>query len=296
MGMNPNSQPLCRLIVCADDYALSPAVSLGIRQLAEQGRISATGAMTCMPSWAAEALSLAELSRSLDDRLEVGLHLTLTDQEPLTEMSVLAPEGRMPTVGTLIKAAVVGMLPLSEIALELNAQLTAFEARFGRLPDFIDGHQHVHLLPGIRQVVFGLFHHRLDPAQCWLRDCSERPLTLLRRGGAVKAAVVMTLAKGFTKTARARGITVNRGFTGFYDPASAPLGDRLASMLRGVRDGSLLMIHPGHVDATLEAVDSLTGPRQVEWDFLSSDAWPKLLEQQGLTLARKGDLFSSPSP
>jgi len=272
MGMNSPLLPLGRLIVCADDYALSPAVSLGIRQLAQQGRISATGAMTCMPSWSGEAPALAELSRPLGDRLEVGLHLTLTDQEPLTEMTVFAPEGRMPSVGTLIKAALVGMLPLSEIALELNSQLSAFEAQFGRLPDFIDGHQHVHLLPGIRQVVFGLFHHRLDPAQCWLRDCADQPAALLRRGGLVKAAVVTALAKGFAKTAMVRGITVNRGFTGFYDPVSAPLGDRLPAMLRGVRDGSLLMIHPGHVDAALEAVDSLTRPAR--WNGIS---WPATL-------------------
>ena len=39
---------LRRLILVADDYAISPAVSAGIRALAEARRLSATGVMTTL--------------------------------------------------------------------------------------------------------------------------------------------------------------------------------------------------------------------------------------------------------
>ncbi len=38
-------------VLCADDYAMTPAVSRGILALLEAGRITATGAMTNRPSW-----------------------------------------------------------------------------------------------------------------------------------------------------------------------------------------------------------------------------------------------------
>lgn len=279
-----NRSSLRRLVICADDYGISPAVSLGIRQLAERGRISATGAMTCMPGWASEAPAL----RPLTDRIEVGLHFTLTDQQPLTAMPILAPHGRFPSIGALIKASLAHMIPLEEVTEELTFQLNAFEAHFGRPPDFIDGHQHIHLLPGIRSAVLHQFHHRLDPTQCWLRDCSDRPLALMRRGQAVKAGIVAALGYGLTKAAHDRGIAVNDGFTGFYDGSVTTLAERFPTLLKGVRDRSLLMVHPGHVDAALEAVDSLIGPRQREWDFLSSDALPPLLALHNITIAGRG--------
>jgi len=291
-GSSQKSLPLKSIIVCADDYGLSPAVSLGIRELAGKGRISATGAMTCMAPWPQEAVALRDLSAHLGDRLEVGLHITLTDQQPLGEMTVLAPRERLPSVASLIKASLLHLLPLTEISDEINRQLTAFESHFGRQPDFIDGHQHVHLLPGIRQAVMGLFHRRLDPARCWLRNCGDHPYVLLRRSGLVKASVVSALAFGFAKSAADRGIVTNSGFSGFYDPVSASLGDQMPAMLRGMGDRSLLMLHPGHVDAALEAVDSLILSRQVEWEYLSGDAWPQLLNRQGLALAGRGFLFS----
>ena len=122
----PFAEPRKTLILCADDYALSPGVSLGIRQLAEAGRISATGAMTCMPYWSSEAPAL----RALVDRVQVGLHFTLTDQRPLGPMPHLAADGRFPSVGRLLKRSLLGGMPSAEVAAELERQLDAFEAAF----------------------------------------------------------------------------------------------------------------------------------------------------------------------
>jgi predicted glycoside hydrolase/deacetylase ChbG (UPF0249 family) len=272
------------LVICADDYGISPAVSLGIRQLIEAGRLSATGAMTCMPSWAVEAPALLPLA----GRVDVGLHFTLTDQQPLGAVPGLAPQGRFLPIGGVLRRSLSRQISVAEVAAEFDRQLDAFEAAFGRSPDFIDGHQHVHLLPGVREGVLAAFGRRLDPARCWLRDCTDAPAKLLARGAAAKAGFIAALGLRLRWAARRRGIALNRGFSGFYDPARQTLVERFASLLRGAGDGHLLMVHPGHVDAALTAVDSLTSPRQAEWDFLGGAALPKQLADHGFVIAGRG--------
>ena len=273
-----------RLIICADDYGISPAASAGIRQLAAAGRLSATGVMTCMPAWPCEAGALSELA----DRLSVGLHFTLTDQRPLGDMPELAPDGRLPPIGTLLHRSLSGRLAADEVAAELNRQLDAFETYIGRPPDFLDGHQHVHLLPGIMPAVLGAFGRRLNRRRCWLRDCTDRPWALWRRGSAGKAMFIAYLGRALARAAREMGIATNRGFSGFYDARQHAVGDVFEHMLIGAGDGHLLMMHPGHVDADLEACDSLTGPRETEWQFLIADGLPQRLAARGLVIAGPG--------
>ncbi len=277
-------RPLRRLIICADDYGISPGVSLGIRQLAEAGRISATGAMTCMPAWPEEA----PLLRPLAEQVAVGLHFTLTDQQPLGGMPKTAPQGRLPGIGALLKDSISGRLAMAEVAAELDRQLDAFEAHFGRPPDFVDGHQHVHLLPGVRGLVLSVFGRRLDPAHCWLRDCSDRAAALIGRGQWAKAGFIALLGRGLRKAAAARGIATNHGFSGFYDSRRGGLGPALPRLLAGAGDGHLLMVHPGHVDAALMACDSLTTPREVEWTALMGPAFLPFLASRGLKIAARG--------
>ena len=281
--MGPSAFPLKRLLICADDYGISPAVSAGIRELAAAGRLSATGAMTCMPSWPAEAPAL----RLLGEEIAVGLHVTFTDQQPLGPMPRLAPQGRFPDVATLLKLSFTSRLPMAEVTAELERQLDNFEMHFGRLPDFIDGHQHVHLLPGLRPAILSLFDRRLDRRRVWLRDCSDRPASLLTRGGVGKAAFIGILGLPLARAARARRITTNRGFSGFYDSGREPLARALSRLLRGAGDGHLLMVHPGHVDDMLIACDSLTLPRQTEWEALMDADLPAQLVAMGYVIERK---------
>ena len=272
------------VVICADDYAISPAVSAGIRELAEAGRLSATGVMSSMPDWPGEAAAL----RPLGKRMAVGLHVTLTDQRPLGDLPGLAPDGRLPTVAALLLASVSGRLPMDEVAAEIERQLDAFEKEFGRQPDFIDGHQHVHLLPGVRGAVLGLFGRRLDPATCWLRDCTDDPRSILRRGAALKAGFIALMGYPLSVAARAKRIRTNRGFSGFYDPLRQAFADVFPMFLTGASAGHLLMVHPGHVDAVLAARDSLTASREQEWRFLIGPDLPRLLDSQGLAIAGRG--------
>lgn len=275
---------MIRFVLCADDYALSPAVSLGIREALAAARISATAAMTTRPSWPQGAVALAAYA----DNADIGLHLNLTAGPPLTAMPQLAPGGVLPALRPLLAQAASRRLPESEIRAEIDAQLDAFAAAMGRAPDFVDGHQHVQLLPGVRGWVFAALAKRGLSGKTYLRSGADKLTAIARRATQIpKALFVARLARGFAGEARAQGFAVNEGFAGFsrFDPAA----DQNAAFTRHLTAPGprhLVMCHPGYVDAELSALDAVTRAREAELAFLLSDAWPALLARRNAALAR----------
>ena len=90
-----------KIVLCADDFGLTDGVSRGILELAEAGRISATGAMTNMPGWRRSAQAL----KPLVGRIGIGLHLNLTVGAPIGPMPVLARGGTFFGRGPRVSAA-----------------------------------------------------------------------------------------------------------------------------------------------------------------------------------------------
>lgn len=269
------------IAVCADDYGLSPAVSAGIRELAEAGRISATSAMTVFPEWPWEA----ERIRPLADRIEVGLHLTLTDAAPLGAMPRLAPSGRLPALGALLARAHLASLPREEVRMELERQLNAFEAALGRPPRFVDGHQHVHVLPGVREAVLGLFGERLDPSRTWLRVCTSPVGAIRARGVAVpRALLIDRLSRPIGRAARARGLVVNDDFRGVSALVAGDVATEFEAFMTGPGERPLMMCHPGRVDAALLARDPVHARREVELDYLGGPGFASALAARGLVV------------
>ncbi len=83
--------------------------------------------MTASQFWPEHAAWLQPLA----ERADVGLHLTLTDQRPLTPASGLTEDGRLPGIGRLMLKACTRRLDVGAVRRELDAQLDAFEAAFG---------------------------------------------------------------------------------------------------------------------------------------------------------------------
>ena len=269
--------------LCADDYAISEGVSAGVRKALAAGRLSATSAMTTRPAWPAAARAL----RALGVPSGLGLHLDLTLGPPLGPMPTFAAQGKLPNVRTVIGGALRGTLALEEIRAEIIRQLDRFEEEFGAPPDFVDGHQHVHALPGVRSALLEALEQRPRGRRPWLRDPAERFSRIIaRRAEAMKAGVVAGLAYGFGAQARARGFSTNDGFSGFsgFDP-KADYGRAFAAYLRATGPRHLVMCHPGEVDEELTRADPVTWSRPRELGFLLSDDFPKLLNKMGKILA-----------
>ncbi len=87
---------------------------------------------------------------------------------------------------------------------------------FGRAPDFVDGHQHVHILPGVRLWLFDALESRGLKGNIWLRDSGDRLSAVLARRIEVKKALAVNwLARGFAALAKSRGFQINQGFAGY---------------------------------------------------------------------------------
>ena len=269
------------LILCADDYGLSPAVSAGILEALSAGRLNATGAMTNRPNWRAAARDL----KALPGGALFGVHLNLTLGAPLAAAPALAPAGVLPPLSTYLRGR-LSREAAAEIAHEIRAQLDAFEEAMGRAPDFIDGHQHVHVLEPVRSLLLEDADRRGWAGKVWLRDSADRLERILRRGVEnTKALGLVWFARGFAAQARARGFAVNEGFAGFsaFD-AARDYGADFARYL--VRPGArhLVMCHPGHVDDELKSLDPVTTTREQELAFLLSDRFTQVMEGAGARL------------
>jgi hypothetical protein len=273
--------PRRRIWLVADDYGMSPGVSAAIRDLAARGRLSATSVMVVAPSFArAEAQALAPRDH-VAARIAVGLHLTLTAPfRPLTRGFAPTRGGAFLPLGAMMARALLGRLDRAAIAAEVAAQLAAFHDAFDRAPDYVDGHQHVQLLPVVRDALIAAVAAQAPHA--WVRQCGS----VAPRLADPKGVLLDRLSRGFRARAAARGIRTNPAFAGTYDFSDrTPFAERFARFLDGLPDGGVVMCHPGHVDDELKRLDPVTDQRAREYAYLAGDDFAAVLRRQGVTLA-----------
>jgi len=258
------------IILCADDYALTEGVSRAVGELAAARRVSATSALVTTRHWPAMAQRLI-VHRG---RIAVGLHLNLTLGGPLGAMPGLAPNGIFPKRNALVARALLGLVDAAEIAAEIERQLDAFEQHLGFAPDHIDGHEHVHVLSGIRQPLFGVAARRYPGVKPLVRDPSDRWRAIAARGArSAKALLVGTLALRFSAGAQRHGLPTNDGFSGFSSfDVKVPYARELETALARPGPRHIVMCHPGHADADLAAIDPVVERRRMEYDALMRDA------------------------
>ena len=276
--------PPVPFILIADDYALTEGVSRAICDLLAKGRLSGTGAMTNQPGWP----SLAPALQPFFDRRDIGLHLTLTLGAPLGEMPNLAPDGVLPKLGSLLSGSLTGQLSRVEITQEIMRQIGAFQEHTGRLPDFIDGHQHVHVLPIVRAALFEAVERFQPGWRPWLRVPADHLGAIMARGTTVgKALFIALLAQGFASSAKKRGFPVNDSFSGVSDfKADGGFAHDFRRYLLVSGKHHLVMCHPGHSDEALAALDPGTKARDEEFAFFNSDAFDALMMSMNMRVAR----------
>jgi predicted glycoside hydrolase/deacetylase ChbG (UPF0249 family) len=268
------------LTLCADDYGLNEAVSTAILELAGAGRLSAISCMSASRHWRVHAPWLLPLQ----GRVDIGLHLTLTELAPLGNMPRVAPEDRLPALDRVLRDGLLRRLPRAEIAAELRRQMVAFVEHFGIAPDFIDGHQHVHLLPGVREAVFELWQEFVAPRRGWLRSCHEPLPAILTRGvEPLKATIISRLSAPLTKGARVRGIVTNDSFRGVHDFSGRRSPEVLfPAFFQGAGERPLVMCHPGR--STRGGSDEIAHWRPREFAYFSSDRFLEELDLADVTL------------
>jgi chitin disaccharide deacetylase len=273
-----------RIWLCADDYGISLAVNAAIRDLVVRGRINATSVMTVAPSLTrSEAVSLNMLNAG-GRRVALGLHVTLTGPfRPLSKEFAPLADGAFVALEDLLKAALMRRLKPALLDAEARAQLAAFVAAFGRPPDFVDGHRHVHLFPQVRDAVLAAAKELAPDA--WVRQCGSNA-PLLQRFSDPKGLLVDWLSRTLRHHAAALGVPVNPAFAGTYTyREGADFAALFPKFLAAIPEAGVIMCHPGVVDAELERLDPLTTLREREYAYFLDDTFPAILAKHGVTLA-----------
>ena len=264
------------IALCADDYAQHSGIDEAVCALLAQQRLSAVSCMSTAPRWQrASAPRLREVSAG-QRCADIGLHLNLTETFGHGTASLPA----------LVVKACLRRIDLGAMRTDFARQFDAFEAGMGCAPDFIDGHQHVHQLPAVRDALLELVDRRYGKRKPWVRN------TLASAGaGSPKQALLMLLGgRALARRLAKNAIPTNAGFGGVYGFDTDDYAGRFDQWLAHARDGTLLMCHPA---ASSCSHDPIGLQREVEYRFLSSEVFPAMLAASHVALVRLSSLLLS---
>ena len=251
------------IVLIADDFGLSPAVDAGIIELADCGRLSGFGCLTQLPRWfdAAKTLDRARMGAR---GVQIGLHLNLS------QGFGGAWHRSLPT---LISGAYAGLLPRDRIRESLKTQWDRFTQALGRAPDYVDGHQHVHQLPIVRDCLLELLAE--ESAELWVRITSP----IIAPKPAIKGWMIAHLgAETLRQQAQHQGLKTNSAFAGVYgfDQSQSGYAHLMEQWLCAAPDHTVIMCHPGHF-AHVSPDDPIAPARAAELAFLNSPEFGDVL-------------------
>ena len=253
--------------VCVDDFGQHEGINRAALDLADRHRVSAVSCLVAGPAWHSGAQELAAHAAGL----EVGLHLNFTED---------FGQGTCHSLTGLIVRAHGRLLGRARIREAIRWQFDRFEQAMGRVPDFVDGHQHVHQLPVIRTLLIDVMNERHGLVRPWLR--STLPPARLNAGLPLSATLKSSLigwlgARSLRALARRQGYPQNNRLVGVYGFELSDVGylEKIRTWLDCASDGDVLMCHPS---VPWTGGDPLQDARNQEYRALSSETFSALLE------------------
>lgn len=270
------------LIVNADDFNTDAQRSRGILQAARTGIVTSTTVLTNLPF---EPTTLEELKNVFGPA--VGVHLNLTRGRPLSTggKTLVGDDGLFLDKAEAWRRALMRGYALPEVEREFCAQVSMLLDQ-GLVPSHLDGNNHIHVFPGIAQVVgrvakrYGIRILRLPLEKAWTRRFQWEPKRWFIGRLSGMAAAHFAEA-GLIWPARFAGI-------GFPRPGSL---EDLSALLRRLPEwGTELMCHPG-----FSGSEGAFSTRQRE-EELAALTHPEVLEEvhaSGVALVSFGDLVRS---
>jgi predicted glycoside hydrolase/deacetylase ChbG (UPF0249 family) len=229
------------LIVNADDYGSFHCVSRGILRSASHGIVTATGVFANTAHFVEHSAWLRDY-----DTLDVGIHLNLTDRDPLTtdmQKKLYRYGGRFPGKFAVAMSVLTGAIKPPQVTAEWRAQIERCLAS-GLTVRFLNSHEHIHMLPPLFPVVralaseYGIPHVRFPTAEFFRRPSM---------GAVFRSAVMRTL-----ETVNGRHADMPAPHFLGLEQSGRLDRDYLEAKISQLRPGRVyeLMCHPGHRDET----------------------------------------------
>jgi predicted glycoside hydrolase/deacetylase ChbG (UPF0249 family) len=281
------------LIVNADDLGWTEGINRGIAEAHRKGLVTSTSLLANGRAFDA-AVQLA----AANPELGVGVHLNLSDGPPTAPSSkvssLLDSRGELHGGPEGLLLNIAGRsLKLEEVEREWDAQIQKL-IRAGIEPSHLDGHKHVHMLPGLYDITlrlakkFSIRAIRISHEESTLRSAlsvgkPHKGGVVLRQG--VQARGLKLLARDAREMADRAGLSTADYFCGIAQ-TGALTREGVERLLEVLPEGTTeLMCHPGYADDELsKTATRLQGSRQKELEILIDPGIRKIVARRGIRL------------
>ena len=267
------------LVVTADDVGLHPGMTDGALAAHDEGIVTACSLAACGAAFAGAVAALATRPA-----LDVGVHLTLVEERPLSPAaevpSLVGGDGRFhPGYAAFVARYALGGIALAEVEREWRRQLgRVLDA--GLAPLHLNSHQHLHALPALFALAVrlaaehGIPFVRLPGDPAAFRSSTPRALAvrlLDRLGRRARRQLANGPVRGLDRTV---GVLA----AGRLDEPA------LGAALDDVAGTCELVCHPGLGDAELARVYAWGYRWDAETAALRSPAARRTLTARGIEL------------
>ena len=154
-----SGKPVKRIIITADDLGIDKNINKGIIESYNNGLLKSAALLMNAPE-TEEGIHLAKQNRGL----ETGIHLSIVEgislrgiQSTITD-SLSYFSGKICLIRhwkNFIAKYLLGKIDFRELEEELELQIRSFLKHFKTIP-FVNGTQHMHLMPGVWRIVIRL--------------------------------------------------------------------------------------------------------------------------------------------
>lgn len=281
------------VILNADDLGLAPAINEGIFEAHARGCLTSASLSVAGPS----AEQAARACRDFP-RLGVGLHVTLVSERPLLPPrsipSLVNGDGWLPRSALhFARLWSTGRIDPGDVRREVQAQFER-AADLGVDLTHVDSHQHLHVLPGVLQIVIeagknaGLRAVRI-PRETMTIGVGGWWRRVLRCG-------LNILARRAARVVRAAGFVAPDHFIGFFGAGRIDANVLLSRIAALGEDVTELSFHPA-------SGGGLPRPDFASWDYrwdmeleaLLDPRVQRALDSRGIVRMHFGDLTSARS-
>ena len=175
---------------------------------------------------------------------------------------------------TLIIKSLLGSLNTREIKKEIFSQIREFEKVFGTLPDFIDGHEHVHILPSILEILSKRVVEEEFSEKFWIRSPVTETMADLYRelsNAGLKVLIITALGSRAKNKLNRLGILTNKNFAGFFSlkSPSRNFKQKYLHLLTLKKPDMVIMVHPGTSESPTQNKNHSNEIRAIEATMLN---------------------------
>ncbi|WP_420412015.1 ChbG/HpnK family deacetylase [Roseibium sp.] len=262
-----------RITLGALDYGLAFGVDRALRDLAEQGRISALGAMVATDLWPREFRPLMDTIQNSSARTLFGITLAFSGDRvaPVSSRMHQTYGDRMFSRSKLNRRALLRMLPDELLLEEAQAQLARYSVLMKRQPDFVAVREGMLERSAIARLVFKAIGQA---------GFDRPPYIISPVSSGLKTLRLQRMAKRY-----------NLKLLPKADPLP-PVSDReeLQTLLHnhfdGMTDMSFVAAIPGRADDRLRRDEpkAKIAVRECQYDVLASDRFFHTLEKKDVFL------------